>query len=1155
MLSTRPRALRDIVRGLTAAALITALSVPLSGSAAPSAVAEETPSPSAPATIAAELLAVGEEASSPGPEASGEGRLADAASTLAAETVDANEDAPAGDPIEIMVMFDDPGIGASAQGDPERAAAFLQETAQSHWDAAEQALDRLEAEGALRVLNRFWITSGVLVSAVPTERTLRLLAELPGASSVVPNFEVEPLESEDPVPLAEPSITATDVTGDGTPVTYGLERIGAPQTWLDFGAEGQGVRVAVLDTGVDVSHPDLAGRMVGSGLGDAAYPGGWISFDRTGSPVASRPSDPGSHGTHVAGTVLGGDASGTQIGVAPQAQLMAANVLSGSGGGSLAKILAGMQWAVQPYDANGDPAGRPADVVNMSLGSSGYDETFIPLVRNLRQAGIFPAIAIGNAPCGPTGTSSPGDIYDAFGVGMTNADDEVDPGSCGAVTSWPTSISERYDWPEGFVKPDASAPGAAVFSAMPGGLWGESTGTSMATPHVAGAVALIRSAQAGLTVDQIEEALESTAWRPDGAAEPDTGYGHGRIDVHAAVAAVLGQAGVNGVVVDAATGKGVAGATVSFDERGETWTTDAQGRFTARLVPGTYVFQATRFGYEPQAGGKVVVTENAFGRVELKMTAITVGSLAGIVVDTQSGAPIANAQIQVVGQPITATTGADGGYRIDGLPLGSYRVSATAEGYRDSVSAPAEIRAALTTTINYRLAALQRVLVLGDNGGRTAALLGANGFVAESVPRLADAADVADYDIVVWDAPQAVPDDELLSFIDEADAAGVGVVWLDQGSSENSGIGQLSRATGDPAGRAAANDRTLTSTGYRVLVDHAIFGGGVVSAESLTVGDVIAQNAVEGGPKYYAWFEGLTGEAVSVLAETVTTRAVEGQEPEIVRAGDGIAVAQRENSRHALLALHGSSPAVDTRTWSLPSTQLFLNAVAWTAPVAAQTTEPEIILPVPPVVQPGEPGGGGTSTPPPADTGSPAETKPASRAPAAQIAPKPKIVPDAPFASAEGLTEANRGGVTVRRDGDVAAVRIPGSEPGEWYFLHVYPSKTPVDWIRVNDDGELRIDIARLAGGSYLFAFTDEEGDFAGWVEIVIEGASPVEATPAPVVVDEGAQPSLPVAAGAFALTVVEQLMLLGAGLLILATAALLLLSSRRRPPVSGAQV
>src|SRR5690606_38147816 len=122
--------------------------------------------------------------------------------------------------------------------------------------------------------NRFWVTSAVLVSAEATDRTLADVAALPGAVEVTPNYTVEPLDDTEILPVAEPAVDPE------SPVTYGIEKIGADAVWRDFDARGQGVRVAVLDTGVDATHPEIASRLVGRDTGDPSYPGGWINFDR-----------------------------------------------------------------------------------------------------------------------------------------------------------------------------------------------------------------------------------------------------------------------------------------------------------------------------------------------------------------------------------------------------------------------------------------------------------------------------------------------------------------------------------------------------------------------------------------------------------------------------------------------------------------------------------------------------------------------------------------------------------------------------------------------------------------------------------------------------------------------------------------------------------
>ena len=1176
-------------------------------------------------------------------------QAAQSAEGLTAATGDAAADAwidTAAGTVELIVYFEDAGVAAAAQGDAELAAAALQEDADAHWQTVEQRLAGLEATGRVTVLNRFWISNAVLVAAEPSEPTIAALAALPGAIEVTPNYTVEPLEDivieEAPVeslpaevppaaetPAATPpattppassaqeadseretvpedlgqtgNVTAAAAAGDATaaaddfdaaaaaaaepPLTYGLEKIGADDVWRDFGAQGQGVRVAVLDTGVDATHPDLGPRLVGRDSGDPSYPGGWINFDRTGKPIVSKPTDPGSHGTHVAGTVLGGSASGTSIGVAPQAELMAANVLSG--GGSTAKILAALEWVVSPYDGTGKPAGRAADVINMSLGSGGFEHQLARAIQNVRDAGIFPAIAIGNK---AGTTSAPGNYYNSVAVGMTNADDVVDGDSSGGVLTWGASLRSQHDWidwPDSYVKPDISAPGVQVYSAMPGGTHGNATGTSMATPHVAGAVALIRSAQAGLTVTEIEEALERTAWRPEGAsAGPDIKYGHGRIDVHAAITALLGESGVKGRILNATTGRPVAGATVSYGERGETWTTDAAGRFTARLVPGTYTLSVERFGYTAAHTAAIAVTADSFATTELRLAPITTGTLSGVVLNHADGTPLAGATVTVMGQPLTATTDAVGAYRFDGLPVGSYRIRASAAGKADSLSADAPVRAALTTKVNFRLAALSKVLVLGDNGGRTSALLSENSFLVESAATVpADLSTLGSYDAVLWDDPigktnqqdpanpLAVTAQDLQAAIAATDKQGTGMLWLDLGASQRSGIASLSSLLGIPPQRTAENDRTASAIGYRITASHEIFASGLLNPDEITPGSIVLQNTAETGPKFASWFA-FTGEhQPQVLAETVVqhTDASSGKRVTTTEArGAGIAVDERANNRHVFLALHGSTAAVDARNWSLPSAQLLLGAVKWAAPATVTAPDPEIVVPQPPVIKPGDGGngngtkppkpttpttqtGGNGATPPPAPVQGVAQAGGGSGAQAKKSAPKPTTKPAAPFASERELTASNAGDVKVRIDGGIAHVTIPGAQPGSWYFLHVYPSKTPVNWIRVNDEGELRIDIAKLAGGTYRFAFTAADESFAGWVEVVVPGAASraaqtgagtADLTDAPTALPMGITAAQP---DGLTLSTTEQLMLLGSALLVLAAAGVVLLSTRRK--------
>ncbi|MGO1661761.1 MAG: S8 family serine peptidase [Canibacter sp.] len=1080
------------------------------------------------------------------------------------------------DTIEVIVYFEDDGVSTAAQGDPELAAQSLQNNADAHWDEVDTKLAEIPGT---TVLNKFWITSSILVRAKNDPQTLEQLASLPGASQVLPNYDVEGLDDEEPDPVEEPT-----VPGKGE-VTYGIETIGADDVWQDYGVKGEGVRVAVLDTGVDASHPDIADKLVGHDSGDPSYPGGWINFDRNGKPVTSKPTDPGSHGTHVAGTVLGGNTSGTQIGVAPNAELMAANVLSG--GGSSAKIQAALQWVIAPYDGNGEPAGRAADVINMSLGSPGYDPSLIQALINIRDAGIFPAIAIGND-CSPNETSSPGNIYEAFGVGMTNSNNDVDPGSCGGITEWPEEISQQYHWPEEFVKPDASAPGVRVFSAMPGGMHGESTGTSMATPHVAGAVALLRSAQAGLTVDQIEQAFEDTADHPTPESAPDPKYGAGIIDVHAAIASVLQQSGVKGTVTDKDTGEPISGATVSFgscdaDEctdpaHGETWTTTETGEFTARVAPGEYAFTFTRFGFETPDAVHVTVPESGFVDLTAEMVAITTGTVSGTITDAASGEAVADATVTLMRQGTTATTNHDGVYTFEKLPIGSYEFKAEADGMRAEISDTAAVQRAQTTTVDFKLSPLKRVIVLGGPDTRTADLLNDNDFVTEFSETVPD--NLGEYDVVVWDAPKGVDEATLNEAIATTDDAGTGIIWLDLGDSAESGIAKLSELANNPADRVGNSGRNVKSTAYEIeQPDHEIFAPGFVSPNPVSAGSTpeVTQTSNLSGRGFYASFGELTGENVQIIGKTVAyvpaTDGACGEDQTLVNddtcrieAGNGIAVDERDNNRYTYLALNGSHQALSSREWTSDAIQVFLNAVNWTAahptdeeenpgsdidePNEPEEPKPGTIDPSPgPDPSRNQPRGSAAAQNPTLTGSAPATqtTSTTRKAPGAQTTPKPETQPKAPVTNPAQLIAGNSGDIKVRVEDGIAHVTIPDSEPGDWFFLHVYPGEVAVDWIRVNDDGELRIDISSLPDGTYKFAFTSEDGAFVGWVEVVA-GDGGTKASAEQTIsnqVQESAE-AAPATTGGFQLSFAEQAMLLGCAILLLAAAGVVILAMRK---------
>ncbi len=283
-----------------------------------------------------------------------------------------------------------------------------------------------------------------------------------------------------------------------------VAQVGAPEVWAE-GLDGTGVTVAVLDTGVDVEHPDLADRVTQT---ESFVPGQTVT-------------DVDGHGTHVASTIAGTGAAsdGVEKGVAPGAQLVVGKVLGDDGFGAESWIIDGMEWAA-----------TRAPIVNMSLGSYEPSDGTDPMARAVDELsaahGTLFVIAAGNYGR-ISGIGSPGAAAAALTVGAVDKTDQ---------RAWFQDMGPRLG--DGLVKPEIVAPGVDVLAARSGaaggsGYYQEMSGTSMATPHVAGAAAILAQQHPGWSGEQIKQALVSTAKPLDG----ETAYevGGGRLDVPSSV--------------------------------------------------------------------------------------------------------------------------------------------------------------------------------------------------------------------------------------------------------------------------------------------------------------------------------------------------------------------------------------------------------------------------------------------------------------------------------------------------------------------------------------------------------------------------------------------------------------------------------------------
>jgi len=388
-------------------------------------------------------------------------------------------------------------------------------------------------------------------------------------------------------------IFAIDAESDNT---WGVTRIGAAAVHLT-GVLGTGVKVAVMDSGIDYNHPDLAPN----------YAGGYDFVNDDADPI-----DDHSHGTHVAGTIAARDDDLGVVGVAPEARLYALKVLGSNGSGNFSDVIAALQFVVE----------NDIQITNSSFGSSqDPGPTVAAAFANAEAAGVIHIAAAGNTGnCQGTGDSVgfPARYASVIAVAAT---DQSDISPCFSSTG---------------PKVELAAPGVSINSTAPGGGYQLMSGTSMASPHVAGVAALLVGAGVtdtngnGRVNDEVRLILQQTA-QDLGTAGRDTWYGFGLVDAAAAVAGV-------GPPVDAVT------VSVTTDKSSYTSGVDTSVRLTAVVndETGTAIsgllseaFVTTRDG----GAAAVVFTESATPGTYtglLALAGVAVGPHTAVVTVTDS---------------------------------------------------------------------------------------------------------------------------------------------------------------------------------------------------------------------------------------------------------------------------------------------------------------------------------------------------------------------------------------------------------------------------------------------------------------------------------------------------------------------------------------
>ncbi len=356
-----------------------------------------------------------------------------------------------------------------------------------------------DSQGSVRAKLRGPSRSFWLVNALSTSVDARELAALrndPAVASIA----------------LDPEITVAGTATGASQESWGVGAVNAPDVWSRYGLTGTGMRVGSIDTGVDATNPELAGAIAG-----------WKDF--VGGQAA--PYDDNGHGTHTIGTMVARNVTGAQVGIAPGATVIVAKAMGADGSASGSTLLAAAQWMTDP---DGDPATAdyPTVINNSWTAAGANNEWFRPMVQTWVAMGIVPVFGAGNT---ANTIGNPASYPESIAVGMSDQSGAISTNSSRGLVNWtaPDGTATQVG------KPDLTAPGVFISSTVGSG-YGLYSGSSMAAPHVAAAIALIRQARPDLTVDGVRELLRSSA-TDRGRPGFDLDYGAGALDIAAAIAA------------------------------------------------------------------------------------------------------------------------------------------------------------------------------------------------------------------------------------------------------------------------------------------------------------------------------------------------------------------------------------------------------------------------------------------------------------------------------------------------------------------------------------------------------------------------------------------------------------------------------------------
>ena len=611
-----------------------------------------------------------------------------------------------GSEITVIAKFRNVGARMSLQGlKPSEIIRGKQRQADLSMTNLLGALEaHQKRSGDIKRISKFWIDNSMAITA----KTSYL-------KTLVNRDDLASIELDETIKLFDPMET-TDEKVDSDQFTYGLKKVRAAEVWNELGIDGTGVTVGVLDTGIDSEHADLAGRVI-------------RNKDFVSSYSDDEANDGHGHGTHCAGSIGGGATSGKAIGVAPKVNFIGGKIFSDSGSTTREAIMNGMQWMTDP-DGNPDTDDFPRVVSNSWGGPLGTH--WVEIMSTWHAMGIAPVFAAGNSGPRPKTVGAPGAYKEAITIGATDSQDRIARfSSRGPVTFQ----GETY------IKPDVSAPGVDVYSAKNGGGYQKMSGTSMATPHVAGIVALMLQADPDLPVERIREILHETSV-DFGEPGMDNVFGMGRVDAYEAVKLVL-TGGKAVVTVDS----GDQDATIKINP-GNKVIKARDGVARISLAAGSYTFEVSAFGYFSKTANVDIVAKEV---KELDLSLQQAPSFtATFNVSNAEGAPLA-ANISFVDVPVSGGDTSDGSLSVE-LPGGAYTVIVKSRGYQAKT---ADINVTDNQSFDLVLDGLPPYVLVDDDKGKSyesfyKASLDAAGVEYDVKDKTLSADDLMGYANVIW---------------------------------------------------------------------------------------------------------------------------------------------------------------------------------------------------------------------------------------------------------------------------------------------------------------------------------------------------------------------------------------------------------------------